>query len=236
MARSDFGRARGRRPALRRARVALGACLAVGLPLLVACNSLIGLSDFEKGACAGGEPCGEGGLPDQLADGGPDAQEDVRTDVKGADPVSWAKWPMPNYGEGGAGAPPRPPLLTSPDAGDVVTDNVTKLVWWSALLPEVTSSEAADDACRKLTDGQWRAPKRIELVTLLDYSKTAAPYVDSTKFKGIINDVVWTTSEVRPLAASRNEQLYWLVDFTNGSVLRQPSPSFKADVLCVRAK
>lgn len=237
MARSDMQPVQQSRglQRLRGGRIVLGAG-ALALPIVIACNGITGLSDFEKTECPGARCEGEDGLPDVFVEGGPDVIVDGGPDVKGADPVSWAQWPMPNYGEGGAGSPPRPPSLTSPGAGDIVTDNVTKLVWRSTLLPEVTSADAADTACRNAPNGPWRAPKRIELVTLLDYSKKGAPYIDSTKFTGIINDVVWTTSEVRPLTSSKADQRFWVVDFTNGSVSPQPALNFKADVLCVRAK
>lgn len=220
------------RPRSRRLRVTLACLVATAIPALVACNSIIGLSDFEKGECPGAR-CGDGGpLPDQFVEGGTDAPTDTRFDVKGADPVSWAKWQMPNYGEGGAGNVPRPQDLTL--MGDTVTDNTTKLVWRATLAPGggITLTDA-ELACKKL--GQWRLPKRIELVTLLDYSKNATPYIDSTKFKDIKNDVVWTSSEVRPFSASNPNQLYWVVSFTSGALEQQPA-SFKASVLCVAAK
>lgn len=227
MARSELGHRSTRR------RFTLACAIALAVPAVVACNSIIGLSDFEKGECAGAR-CGDGGnLPDRFVDGpSNDAPTDALPDVKGADPVSWAKWPMPNYGEGGAGNPPRPPLLTL--AGDTVTDETTKLVWRALLVPggDMKLSDA-DVACKKL--GAWRVPKRIELVTILDYSRNATPYIDSTKFKDINNDVVWSSSEVRPFSASNPNQLYWVVNFTSGAVEQQPA-SFKANVLCVAAK
>lgn len=215
-----------------RRRIVVACAIALAVPAVGACNSIIGLSDFDKGECPGAR-CGDGGdLPDRFVEGGNDAPIDAPPDVKGADPVSWAKWPMPNYGEGGVGNPPRPPVLTL--AGDTVTDEITKLVWRALLVPggDMKLSDA-DVACKKL--GAWRVPKRIELVTLLDYSKNATPYIDSTKFKDINNDVVWTSSEVRPFSATNPNQLYWVVSFTTGAVEQQPA-SFKANVLCVAAK
>lgn len=207
--------------------------ITLALPLLVACNALIGLSDFEKGNCSGGEPCAnEGGQPDQLVEAGPDVRADVQADVKGADPTAWPRWPMPNYGEAGPGEPPRAPKLTL--TGDTVTDGVTGLAWRSTLLPtEVTLREVASE-CAKVPNGPWRAPKRIELVTLLDYSRKS-PFIDTTKFTNVLNDKVWTTSEVRPFVADKPDQPYWVVNFETGAV--EPlRADFKANVLCVRAK
>lgn len=224
MARSDRFRSR-------RVRLALGALVTAGLPLVVACNSLIGLSDFEKGECPGARCIDEGGLPDQVVEGGPDVQEDVRIDAKGADPVSWAKWPMPNYLDAGVGLPiPSPALVAS---GGVVTDPTTKLVWRSTLVPGDPTATEAEAKCQALPDGPWRAPKRIELVSLLDYSRPT--FIDRTKFTDMKNFKVWTTSEVRPFVAGQPDQAYWVVDFATGSV--EPLASGEAaKVLCVRAK
>lgn len=214
----------------RRARVATGVGIALALPLVVACNSIIGLSDFEKGECPGAR-CADGGdLPDQLVDA-PDVGLDVRADVKGADPVSWAKWPMPNYVEAGPGQPLQSPALVA--AGNTVTDPTTKLVWRSTLVPGDWGPTEAELKCRALDDGGWRAPKRIELITLLDY--TRATFVNRDVFTDLKNFKVVTTSEVRPFKAGRADQPYWVVDFGTGAV--QPMPATDvAKVLCVRAK
>ena len=226
MARSEPSRSR-------RSRLAIGVTVALALPFGVACNSLIGLSDFEKGVCAGARCPDEGGFIDQFVEGGTtDAPKDAPPDVLGADPVSWAKWRMPHYGEGGTEFPPTSlPLVAS---GGIVMDPTTALVWRSSPLPNSFKANEAEAACRKVTvDGPWRAPKRIELVTLLDYSKTK-PFVDTTAFTDLGLDTVVTTSEVRPFKASDPARQYWVVDFGAGTV--EPLPvSVAAKVLCVRA-
>jgi hypothetical protein len=223
----------------RRGRLALGAAVALALPFAVACNSLIGLSDFEKGQCAGARCPDEGGLVDQLVEGGTDAPQDAPVDAKGADPVSWAKWPMPNYieGGGGGGMPLSSPALVSVAGSGIVTDTVTKLVWRAALAPGDFSATEAQSACAKLpgvSGGQWRAPKRIELVTLLDYSRPS-PFVDRNVFTDLKNFKVWSTSEVRPFVAGNPAQPYWVVNFETGAV--EPlAGDLSAKVLCVLAK
>lgn len=214
-------------------RLVLGVGIALALPLVVACNSIIGLSDFEKGECPGARCSDGGGFPDQLVDGGPDVLADVRADVKGADPVSWAKWPMPNYGEAGPGLPLTSPPLVADKANGVVTDPTTKLVWRSSLVSGDFSASEADAKCQALPNGPWRAPKRIELVTLLDYSKPE--FVDSDKFVDLKNFRVWTTSEVRPFTPGDPNQAYWTVNFDNGMVEPRRG-SGAAKVLCVRAR
>ena len=229
MARSELSRSRRRR-------VAVGLTVALALPFGVACNSLIGLSDFEKGQCAGARCPDEGGFIDQFVDGSvPDSPQDSAPDVKGTDPVSWAKWPMPNYVEGGVGGGGQPFQSVPLEAGaGIVTDPTTKLVWHSTLAPGDFSATDAQGACEKLPNGPWRAPKRIELVTLLDYSR-ATPFVDRTVFTDLKNYKVWSTSAVRPFVAGKPDQAYWVVNFESGAV--EPlAGDLSAKVLCVLAK
>jgi hypothetical protein len=210
-------------------RLVLGVSIALMMPLALACNSIIGLTDFEKTQCAGARCADDGGLPDQLVEAGPDVVTDAPVEAKGADPVSWAKWPMPNYGD--SGPLPSPPLVAS---GGLVTDTVTKLVWRATIVPGDFFAREAEAECEKLANGPWRAPKRIELVTLLDYSH-ATPFVDRKAFTDLVNYQVWSTSEVRPFVASNPSQPYWVVNFGSGAV--EPLPGdLKAKVLCVRAK
>lgn len=226
MARSEPSRSRRRR-------VAVAVTIALALPFGVACNSLIGLSDFEKGQCAGARCPDEGGLIDQFVEGGTiDAPKDAPPDVLGADPVSWAKWPMPNYETAEGGIPPTAMPLVG--GAGIVMDPTTGLVWRSSPLPNSFKANEAEAACRKVTvDGPWRAPKRIELVTLLNYSKSK-PFVDTTAFTDLGLDTVVTSSEVRPFKVSDPSRQYWVVDFGAGTV--EPLPvSVAAKVLCVRA-
>lgn len=213
-------------------RLVLGGAIALLVPAALACNSIIGLTDFEKTQCAGARCADDGGpLPDQLVDGGPDVVTDAPVEAKGADPVSWAKWPMPNYGDGGPGLPlTSPPLMAS---GGVVTDTVTKLVWRSTLVPGDFPASSAESECAKIDNGAWRAPKRIELVTLLDYSRST--FVDQSAFTDLKNFRVWTTSEVRPFVPASPDRQYWVVNFDTGAV--EPLLNSKvAKILCVKAR
>ncbi len=206
----------------------LGATFFFALPIVVACNSILGLSDFDKGPCPGGPCVVDSGPPDQMVD----AAVDVRVDAKGADPVSWAKWPMPNYfGDAGAdGQVSSPPLVL---LGETVTDPTTKLVWRSKIAVGDPTAAEAEGLCQALPNGPWRAPKRIELVTLLDYARKS--FIDTTKFSDMKNYKVWTTSEVRPLAPVKADQRYWIVDFGSGAVDTLGANDV-AKALCVRAK
>ncbi len=214
----------------RRRRLLVAGAIALLAPAALACNSIIGLTDFEKTQCAGARCTDDGGpLPDQFVEGGADVVTDAPVEAKGADPVSWAKWPMPSYGD--AGPLPSPSLTAS---GGLVTDNVTKLVWRATIVPGDFKANEAESQCEKLANGPWRAPKRIELVTLLDYSHPT-PFVDRSAFTDLVNYQVWTTSEVRPFVAGNPSQPYWVVNFGSGAV--EPlAGDLNAKVLCVRAK
>ena len=74
-----------------RKRVAVVALFACAVPLGVACNGIIGLSDFEKGECAG-RRCAEAGVP--IEGGGPDVFTDAPLEARGSNAVSWAQWAM----------------------------------------------------------------------------------------------------------------------------------------------
>lgn len=220
MARSDERR--------RRLAVALAAgCVSA----TVACNAIIGLSDFEKTECPGRICPYDGGdattfdvLP---SDGGADGGD--ATTPRGAGPVSWAHWNMPNYTTD-ADVPHKPTYVVT---GDTVQDSVTPIVWKQTIVPGGdVSYAAAEAACNKLgTPGDWRLPKRIELVTLLAYDREA-PYIDPDKFD-VANRTIWTSSEVRPFDPAAPQ--YWVVNFGSGKVMPQKA-SFVASVLCTKAR
>ncbi|MDB4942496.1 MAG: hypothetical protein JWP97_2030 [Labilithrix sp.] len=217
-----------RRPSRRRVAAGLGA---LALPALVACNGILGLSDYEKVDCAGGR-CGDGGLPDVLDPDVLDTGADVIDESRGAGPTSWAQWPMPNYASD-AGFLPNP-LSYEAVSPDARRDLVTQLVWKKQITAESASHEAAKAACAALaTNGPWRLPTRIELVTLLDFGQKTGPFVDPGF--AISNVKVWTSSELRPF--DPNAPSYWVVDFESGVVQpRKAGAADRAAVLCVKAK
>ena len=229
MARSDGKRLRG-----------LALVVAV-VPLVVACNAIIGLSDFEKTECNGGGKCGAAGPPPDA--GLPDVQVDGDVpDARGANPVSWAAWPMPNY-DGGSEFLPHP-INYHPLDTNRVEDTVTGLVWRTATLPAVPY-DAARLACNTLDPktGPWRLPKRIELVTLLDFSRKQ--FLIGPVFTGVKNVRVWTSSEYRvrdfvdldPKKPSIITDAFWTVDFGTGVVdTLSTAGDPVASVLCVRAR
>lgn len=201
-----------------------------GALLALACNQVAGLDGFKEVDCFEA-PCVDAGLPD-VEPG--EAASDARLDaiVPDAEPIAdagvfehrtWAHWKMPNPDAGGS---PLLPNLMKYDAGadpggeQVVFDRVTGLEWQLKVRSaEVLSFTEALNECAK--PGSWRVPTRIELVTLLDFTRTnpalhsifaAAP---DTRYGGSNRDVTlfWTASAVAGQKGS-----YWAVDFNAGTV------------------
>lgn len=209
-----------------RRRALLAVAAATGVPLLVACNALIGLDDFDKVECSGLR-CGDAGLPDVTPDVSLDAKPDA---AEGADPVSWARWRMPNYDGGPDANLSNPPAYDTSVPGEVL-DTITKLVWQKKLVDTGGvdfDEKGAAEACARITPGRWRLPKRIEVVTLLDYGRPA-PFINPAFDVPAVK--VWSSSEVRPFVGGA-EQKYWAVDF-EGAVVQETSTQ-RLRVLCVK--
>jgi hypothetical protein len=226
----------------RSARRRLAALIAFGLavPAVAACNALIGLDDFEKVQCAGSQ-CNDAGadVDSGRVDGSSDARIDVNDfDGGGTEPVTWAKWPMPNFdGEAGAIAPaiPNPHSYAISGDGRSVEDKVTNLTWEQAGDAGAGAStlKTYDEAvayCAALEPEKWRVPKRIELVTLLDFSRGAKRF--DVAFGGEGGNY-WSASEKRPFSATNPE--HWIVDFDKGFVTGRAKAD-RAFVRCVRSQ
>lgn len=192
---------------------------------VLACNGLIGLSDYDRVECTG-RVC-DGGASDATVDVVvPDSGRDAGG--LGAGPVSWARWPMPNYPD--AGLPNEP--LFEPDGDDAVKQVQTQLIWRKTPSSPMSQAEAVA-YCRGLQPGEWRLPKRIELVTLLDYSD-GSPFISRALFPGVPQIRAWTSSEVRPFTAGP-EARWWIVNFDDGTVGQERSDRAYI-ALCVKGQ
>ncbi|HTB56577.1 MAG TPA: DUF1566 domain-containing protein [Polyangia bacterium] len=127
----------------------------------------------------------------------------------------YARWPMPNPASSGL---PNPASYT--DNGDgTVTDDVTKLVWQKA----VTSSQAyswcdAINYCAALTlaGRTWRLPTRIELLSLVDFTRTG-PAINTTAFPSVPGGKYhWTSSPWVVSQIATKPQDSWIVNFSEG--------------------
>src|SRR6185369_10517603 len=93
---------------------------------------------------------------------------------------TWTLWPMPNPVTSGLPNPHSYDLTST----SVAKDNVTGLSWQRNYRGFVTFSQALD-YCETLELGgfsDWRMPTRIELASLIDYSRAQAPLIDTTAF------------------------------------------------------
>lgn len=138
----------------------------------------------------------------------------------------WALWPMPNA---------RLPGLPHPhdyDTGvpDVVTDRVTGLMWERLVPNQFFTFESAATHCASLAlAGQhdWRLPSRIELVSLIDTTRTQ-PSIDMAAFPGTPLDWFWTASR-----AADDPRAAWYVYFYFGYPKTDDVAS-RFSVRCVR--
>jgi hypothetical protein len=140
--------------------------------------------------------------------------------------ADWAGWPMPNPPGSGL---PNPSTYDTSTPG-VVVDKVTGLIWQHPIDATTYQWDDAKAHCAglALAGGKWRLPTRIELVSLVDYTRQS-PAIDVTAFPGTPSAGFWSSS---PSTDSPNAA--WGVDFTDGQsggkVLKQ-SPVL---VRCVR--
>lgn len=78
----------------------------------------------------------------------------------------------------------------------VVRDNVTGLSWQRDMMTATMTWEAARTYCEGLSfafQDDWRLPSRIELVSLLDFTRDT-PAIDITAFPGASSGSLWTSS------------------------------------------
>jgi hypothetical protein len=107
---------------------------------------------------------------------------------------------------------PNPQSFDTQTAG-VVTDRVTGLMWQRDLDGKLPTFGQATQMCDALTLGgydDWRLPSRIELVSILDNTRTQ-PSINVTAFPQTPNDWFWTSS-----LAADNPQAAWYVYFYFG--------------------
>lgn len=198
--------------------------------LLIACNALVGLDKFDKVECTrdcdAGPPDNYVPPPDEAGRDAPPVEASIPL-PDGASPTSWARWIMPNPPDAGGRVGSDFAYTLNGDAS--VTDDVTGLVWSTA------TDTAGDDQfskaqqiCKELAPaGTWRLPTRIELVTLIDYTRATGTHDPRMPALG---GWVWTSSVVRPPTLPYK---FWSVNFATGEV-GTPPPGSPLKVICVR--
>lgn len=144
---------------------------------------------------------------------------------------SWAGWPMPNP----IGAVlPNPSSYSVNAINGTVHDNVTNLTWQRSIAPGTYTWSAAKAYCANLVLGgydDWRLPTRIELVSLVDFTRpTSGPAIDTTAFPNTPANATWTSSP-----SSKGASDVWGIDFGGGgSSTYYTVGSLFANVRCVR--
>ncbi len=127
---------------------------------------------------------------------------------------------------------PRDYTVSGTAGADIVTDNVTGLIWQRTVNTTTYTWANAITYCEDLSYGgqtDWRLPTRKELATLPDYGRYS-PAIDTTIFPGTQADDYWSSSSLASNTANA-----WRVDFDNGYV----SSTTKADTdyaRCVRGE
>jgi hypothetical protein len=136
---------------------------------------------------------------------------------------------MPNPATTGL---PNPSNYTIDEPNAVVTDNVTKLMWQRDVDPGSYTWAEAKCYCADLVYGgytDWRLPTRIELVSLVDFTKPGpGPTIDTMAFPNTPSSMFWTSS---PLAGSPSRA--WSVHFSGGNT-SYFAVSYTFRVRCVR--
>ena len=140
---------------------------------------------------------------------------------------SWACWPMPNPPSTGL---PHPASYT--DNGDgTVRDDVTGLIWQQ----DVGGSYVWSDAISYCEDlslaayDDWRLPTRIELLSIVDHTRTS-PAVD-TSMLPTPSGFFWTAT---PWAVSADPPRSWIVNFYEGLTSNNGYTTGEYNARCVR--
>lgn len=151
---------------------------------------------------------GSGGADTSAAGAGSGAAPEC--DVVPLPPQGWANWLMPNPVQSGL---PNPASLSVSVSGNLVTDEVTGLVWQRNFDSQLFTWDDAKQYCACLElDGKrgWQLPSRIELASLVDWTKTS-PSIDANAFPNTPNENFWTASPV-----TTSPGLAYLAFFLNG--------------------
>jgi uncharacterized protein DUF1566 len=129
---------------------------------------------------------------------------------------TFACWPMPNPASVGL---PNPSDYT--DEGDgTVHDNVTGLLWQKAI--DATAQKLSWDAAKSycaalpLAGHTWRLPTRIELLSIVDFTRVG-PAIDTKAFPGVPGGAYhWTSSPWVVSQIATKPQYSWIVNFYEG--------------------
>ncbi len=191
----------------------------LGAVALGACVQIVGMDDpvlvdhlDEPSGTAGASTSGGASSSSSSSSSGSDTSSSSGSSSSSSSggSLAWADWPMPNPP---SMALPNPASYNVGSTQGVVTDQVTNLMWMRTLDAVMLRWTEAQAYCDGLVlDGysDWRLPTRIELVSLVDFTKTN-PAIDTAAFPNTPAAVFWTNS------MKMSSKTTWVVDFTDGS-------------------
>lgn len=127
-------------------------------------------------------------------------------------------WPMPNPASAGL---PNPSSYTVDATNNIVIDDVTGLKWQRTVDDSEFTWSKAKEYCDNLVLGDsddWRLPSRIELVSLLDFTRIG-PAIDTNAFPNGPSGVFWTSSVWTDPGHPNNTAftVYFSVGYTSGA-------------------
>jgi hypothetical protein len=204
--------------------------LFAALPSL-ACDALLGIHQPLDAFWDGG-PLSDGGAT--VGDDSPPSPgfeasvEDDGGSESSVAPATWADWPMPNPPTTSL---PHPQTYDTSTTPGVVLDRVTSLQWQRTLDTNPRSWSDAASYCAGLVvaGSGWRLPARIELLSIMDYTRVN-PMIDPVTFPATPPNAFWTSSQ-----SAADPTSAWVVYFGFGtSMVYSDDASKKHYVRCVR--
>jgi hypothetical protein len=117
------------------------------------------------------------------------------------------------HGTTAASAPAGHFMVGSGAAAKTVFDTKTRLTWQQGVSTGTSTWTDSQSVCTglSLNGSGWRQPTMAELVTLVDFRASAAPFIDTTVFPGTPSSLFWTATA---LAGSTSQA--WGVHFDSG--------------------
>ncbi len=193
--------------------------------VLGACMQIIGIEDPKRiEDKPGGDTSGAGSSSSSTGGGG--SSSSTGGNSSGGTSGPWISWPMPNP----VSAQLDYPVNYSFIGNDVVKDDVTGLQWQRTVTAPLGNWQDAVAHCDNLVYGgydDWRLPWRIELVSLIDYTRSN-PAIDPIFANGS-SDAFWTAT--RWAGDTSNA---WIVYFFDGDTYYTSTIETCA-VRCVRS-
>jgi hypothetical protein len=150
-----------------------------------------------------------GGTPSLVGGAGGEPAQGIAGEAPDLANREWALWPMPNAA--GSGLPH--PAKYDTTKAEVTLDRITGLTWEAEPSDLDYKWVDAKALCQAATTGgytDWRLPTRIELLSIVDYSK-AQPAIDGTAFPACESSGYWAST-----AAPDDPNHYAVIDFELG--------------------